>query len=135
MLGHHIHPLTLNPPDSRLGHTGGQDRILAEALLTASPTGVPEDVQRGHQSQVHPHLPQLLPGNFGGSLQGSRGKGGSRCQIHRQQVAVQGLVAVGALGAHEDRNPQAGMLQHIPLDLIAGLGSQRPIQAGGKVLS
>ena len=40
---------------------------------------------------------------------------------------------VGALGAHEDGDAQPGVLQHILLDLVADLGRQRAVQAGGEV--
>ena len=134
VLGHHVHAPALDPPHGRLGHAGGQYRVLPKALLTAAPAGIPEDVQHRHQGQVHPHLPQLLPSHSGCRLQQGGGEGGPRRQIHRQQIAIQRLVSVGALGAHQDRNAQAGMLQHIALDLIPGLGSQDAIQAGGKIL-
>ena len=134
MLGHHVHPRPLDAPDRRTGHLGGQIGVLPEALLAPAPPGVPEHVQHGHQGQVHAHVPELLSADLGGCLQQRRVEGAGRRQVHRQQAAVQGLVAVGALGGEQHRDAQPGVLQHIPLDIVPGPDRQGAVQAGVEVL-
>ena len=134
VLDAHVHPLAPDAPDHGGGEGGRQQRVLPEALLAPAPPGVPQDIQGGRQSQVHPHLPQLPPADRGGLLQQLRGPAGPGGQVHRQQVSVQALVSVGALAGHQYGDAQAGVVQDVPLDLVPGPGGQDAVQPRGKVL-
>ena len=129
MLGGHVYLLAPVSPDYRSREGRGQHRVLSEALLTAAPPGIPEDVQGGDQGQIHPHGPQLPGADLCRLLQQRRGPGGRRGQVHRQQAAVQSLMAVGTFGGHQRRDAQAGVFHQIPLDHVPGAGSQRPVQS------
>ena len=83
---------------------------------------------------MHPQLLQLLPADAVGLLGQRRVPGGAHPQVHRQQVAVQGLMAVGALGAHQHGDAEPGVLHHIPLHLVVGLFHVPAVQPVGEVL-
>ena len=129
MLGHHRHALALNAPDDGPGKAGRMEGILAVAFLTAAPAGIPQDVQRGDQREIHAQLPKLPPAHLPCLVKQLRLKGRPRRQIHRQQIAVQRLMAVRALAADQHGNPEAGMLHHEPLRQIIGADGVLSVQA------
>ena len=129
MLGHYRHALTLNAPDDGTGKLRCMERILTVAFLTAAPAGIPQDIQHGHQRQVHAQFPKLPPADLSCLIKKLRLKGSPCRQIHRQQIAVQRLMAVGTFAADQHGNAEPGMLHHEPLGQIVGADGVFPIQA------
>ena len=134
MLGGDIHAHALDGLHHGAAHAAGEIRVFAEALLAAAPTGIPQHIQAGYQGKVDAHFLQLLSCHLGSFAQQFRIKGSTCRQVHRQQIAVQGLVAVGAFGAKQGGDAQAGMLDDVFLDLVGGLGGQHTVQTGFKGL-
>ena len=121
VLGHHVDALAFHTPDRRPGHLGRQIGVLAEAFLTPAPAGVPEHIQRGYQRQVQTETAKLGAADLLRLLQKFRGEGAAGGQIHRQQIAVQRLMAVGAFCAQQRRNAEAGMVDDVFLNRVADL--------------
>ena len=128
VLGHHRHPGPLAAGHRRLGLPGAQHRVLPVALLAAAPPGIPQHVQHGDQGVVHPQLPQLFAADAVGLLGEGRVPGGAHPQIHRQQIPVQGLMAVGTLCAQQQGNAPPGVLQHILLGQVVGPLHVHPVE-------
>lgn len=121
-------PLTrcpLRAAHQRLGEPCRQVGVLTEALLRPPPARIADQVERRHQRHVAAPRPQLGGGRGDGLLVEPRVPGGSDGQVHRQQGAVQRLVAVRHLLDHEDRHAQPGVLDHVALD---GVGDARPLR-------
>ena len=127
VLGNNGHALAADALHHGRGHLSGKVGVLPEAFFTPAPPGVPEHIQGGDQGQVNAHFLQLPAADLGGFLHQLRGERGSRRQIDRQKPAVQGLVAVGAFGAQEHRDPQPGVGNDIFLHHIGGFRGQRPV--------
>ena len=95
-------------------------RIFAVALFASAPARVTQNVQHGNERKIHAHFFLLLANDLKTLFNELRVPRRAHAEVHRQQIAVERLVAVRALAAHQHRNAEAGVLQHIALRQIIG---------------
>ena len=101
-------------PDHGLGHPGVQPGVLSASFRDAAPARVPGDVQHRREGPSDP-----LPGRLDGRHAGSRlHEGGVEGRRQAQRDGEYGMEPVDDVPAHEERNPEPGLLHADALEFI-----------------
>ena len=109
-----VRQVALIAADHRLGHLGVQPGVLSASFRDAAPARVPRDVQHRREGPSDP-----LPGRLDGGHAGARlHEGGVEGRRQPQRDGENRVETVDDVPAHEERNPETGLLHADTLELI-----------------
>ena len=109
-----VRQVALIAADHRLGHLGIQPGVLSASFRDAAPARVPRDVQHRREGPSDP-----LPGRLDGGHAGARlHEGGVEGRRQPQRNGENRVEPVDDVPAHEERNPETGLLHADALELI-----------------
>ena len=113
-----------------VAHLGGQVRVLAVGLLDPSPARVAGDVEDGRQGVARAGQQHPLADRRGDLPDDGRveGRGGPDRLLEARRVP--GHQPVQALLVDDARDPQAGVLDQVALDVVVGSGDVHGPQVG-----
>ena len=118
-----VPPFPLHADHDRPGERGGQQRILTEGLLGATPAAIAQHVQRGDEGEVHPARGELSGHGAGGLLEGGGVPGGCGGEVHGERGAAERLVAVRSLLCDQHADAVGTRIGDRSLQRLHGLGA------------